>query len=181
MPLKPRVHLAYLTLLAALALTGCLLKKQPGKARFGQPRTVALQINVAANANDNSVVPFDAVVIRDKKLLQQISQMDAATWFSAKGRCNYRDGAKAKVEFHSWEFVPGQTFRIDVPAPGGVKGILGFADYAAPGDHRVELKSSGSQIVNMGQGGVQALPTAAFANSNEPPPAPEKQHVCPDD
>src|SRR5271156_3495695 len=133
MPLKPRVHLAYLTLLAALALTGCLLKKQPGKARFGQPRTVALQINVAANANDNSVVPFDAVVIRDKKLLQQISQMDAAAWFRAKGRCNYRDGAKAKVEFHSWEFVPGQTFRIDVPAPGSVKGILGFADYATPG------------------------------------------------
>jgi len=131
MPLKPRVHLACLTLLVALVLTGCLLKR-PG-ARFGQPRTVALQITVAANANDNSVVPFDAVVIRDKKLLQQISQMDAAAWFRAKGRCNYRDGAKAKVEFHSWEFVPGQTFRIDVPAPGSVKGILGFADYATPG------------------------------------------------
>ena len=125
--------------------------------------------------------PFDAVVIRDKKLLEQLSQMDAATWFGPKGRCNYRDGAKAKVEFHSWEFVPGQTFLIDVPAPGNVKGMLGFANYASPGDHRVELKSAGSQIVNLGQGGLQALPTAAFANSNEPPPAPEKQHVCPDD
>jgi len=65
---------------------------------------------------------------------------------------------------------PGQNFRIDVPGPGGTKGILGFADYATPGDHRVELKTSGSQIVNMGQDGIQALPTAAFANSNEPPP-----------
>lgn len=156
------------------------MHKRPGNVRIGQPRIVVMQVNVAANANDNSVVPFDAVVIRDKKLLQQISQMDAATWFSAKGRCNYRDGAKAKVEFHSWEFVPGQTFLIDVPAPGGVKGIVGFADYATPGDHRVTLKTSGSQIVNMRQDGIQALPTAAFANSKEPPPAPEKQGVCPD-
>jgi type VI secretion system protein len=179
MSLRPRVQLAFVSVLVVFGLTGCMMRR-PSKARVGQPRTVAFQINVDANANDNSVVPFDAVVIRDKKLLQQISQMDAAAWFSAKGRCNYRGGAKAKVEFHSWEFVPGQTFLIDVPSPGGVKGILGFANYATPGDHRVTLKSSGSQIVNLREDGIQGVTTAAFANSKAPPPAPEKQGVCPD-
>ena len=156
-----------------LALAGCMLP-HPGKARV-----VQLEVVVAPDANDNSVVPFDAVSIRDKKLLKQIAEMDAAAWFGDKGRCTFRGGPKAKVQFHSWEFVPGQIFHIEVPVPGGSKALLGFANYQTPGTHRVELKTSGSQTISLDEEGLKALPRP-MANATEPP-APEKQKVCPDD
>jgi len=141
---------------------------------------IAMQVNVASMANDDSVVPFDVVVVRDKNMLKQVSQMDAAAWFGPKGRCNYRGGPKAKVQFYSWEFVPGQAFRIDVPVEHGIKGVLGFADYATPGEHRITFATSGSQLVNMGADGASALTKVSLPNPTQPP-APVKQKVCPDD
>ncbi|MFT4113332.1 hypothetical protein [Silvibacterium sp.] len=171
--MKRYTHAAWL-FVPLLSLTGCMLPR-PGKARV-----VQLEVVVAPDANDTSVVPFDTVAVRDKKLLKQIAAMDASAWFGAKGRCTYRgSGKKADVQFHTWEFVPGQVFHIQVPIPGGTKGLLGFASYQTPGTHRVELKDSGSQTVNMGENGMQALPKA-LATSTEPP-APEKLKVCPDD
>jgi hypothetical protein len=144
------------------------------------PKELAFQVHVEPEANQDSVVPFDVVVIRDKDLLKQIGQMDAATWFGAKGRCKYRGGPKAKVQFYSWEFVPNQTFAIDVPEMSGAKAVLGFARYAAPGEHRVSFATKGGQAVEMGADGVHAL-TAAAVLPNKQPVALEMQKVCPDD
>jgi type VI secretion system protein len=150
------------------------------KQATGHPPTVVLQVSVAADANGDSVVPFDVVVVRNKALQKTISQMDAATWFGPKGRCNFRGGPKAKVEFHSWEFVPGQTFRIDIEAPADTRAVLGFADYSTPGDHRVSFVTAGSQFVDMGEDGVHVLKSVPVPDSRQPP-APERQKVCADD
>jgi type VI secretion system protein len=169
-------------LAAASVLSGCALK-HPAKSlkqAVGHPPSLALQVNVAADANVDSVVPFDVVVVRNKGLLKQISQLDAATWFGPKGRCNYRGGPKAKVQFYSWELVPGQTFQLVVPVTADTQAVYGFADYSTPGDHRIGLASAGSQLVNMGQDGVHALTTVPAPKTMEPP-APENQKVCPDD
>jgi len=141
---------------------------------------VALQVNVAPGANADSVVPFDVVVIRNKSSLKQISQMDASAWFSPKGRCNYRGDAKSKVQFHSWELVPGQTFRIDVTVTADTKAVFGFANYSDPGDHRVSLVTSGSEVVDMGLDGINARTTNSMPKAMQPL-APEMQKVCPDD
>lgn len=137
-------------------------------------------MNVAANANVDSVVPFDVVVINDKSLEKKIAPMDASTWFSARGRCNYRGGPKAKVQFHSWELVPGQSFRLDVPVSADTKAVFGFADYTTPGDHRVPLAVAGSQFVDMDANGVHVQSTVPVSSKGAPP-APEMQKVCPDD
>jgi hypothetical protein len=174
--------LACLTLAAASLLAGCALL-HPRKSfdqAIGHPPTLALQGSIAPGANADSVIPFDVVVVRDKAMLKQISQMDAATWFGAKGRCAYRGGAKAKVQFHSWEFVPGQSFALDVPLPADTRAVIGFADYDSAGEHRLLLPNSGSQFVEMGIDGIHA--SAGPSNSSPArPSAPEKQKVCPDD
>jgi hypothetical protein len=139
-----------------------------------------VQGTIAANANSDSVIAFDVVTIHDKTLLKQIAQMDAATWFGPKGRCTFRDGQKAKVEFHSWEFVPGQTFLIDVHVPRGTKAVFGFADYATAGEHRISMDTSGSQIVEMDKDGAHTV-TGQVARDTTLTLAPEKQKVCPDD
>lgn len=169
-------------MLAAGLIVGCALKHplKSIKQASGHPPTLVLQVSVAADANGNSVVPFDVVVVRDKALLKTISQMDAATWFGAKGRCNYRGGPKAKVEFHSWEFVPGQTFRADIVAPADTRAVLGFANYSSAGDHRINFVTSGSEFVAMGEDGVHVLKNVPVPDASQPP-APERQKVCPDD
>jgi type VI secretion system protein len=169
-------------LAAAFLLGGCALThpRTSLKQAIGYPPTLALQVNVSPDANIDSVVPFDVVVVRNKSLLKQISQLDAATWFSPKGRCNYRGGVKANVHFYSWELVPGQTFRLKVPVTADTKAVYGFADYSTPGNHRISLASTGNQFVDMGKDGVHALTTVPVAKATEPP-APEKQKVCSDD
>jgi hypothetical protein len=142
-------------------------------------KALVFQVDVEPDANQDSVVPFDVVVIRDKDLLKQIAQMDAATWFGAKGRCKYRGGPKANVQFYSWEFVPKQTFEIEVPAMDGAKAVLGFARYSLPGEHRVSFATKGGQSVEMGEDGVRALTTVTVPSTQ--PRATTRQKVCPDD
>jgi type VI secretion system protein len=180
--LRQRRHFGLGSLLAAGLIIGCALKHpvKSMKSATGHPPTVILQVSLTGDANADSVVPFDIVVVRDKKLLKSISPMDAATWFGPKGRCNYRGGPGAKVEFHSWEFVPGQTFRIDIPVTTDTRAVLGFANYASPGEHRVSFVTSGSEFVDMGEDGVHVLKTVPVPKSSQPP-AQEKQKVCPDD
>ena len=182
-----RSQFTFLKLLAtSLAVVpwviGCGLM-HPGKKIMqiaGHPPVLVLQGSIASNANANSPISLDIVILRDKDLNKEISKMDAATWFGAKGRCNYRGGPKAKVQFHSWEFVPGQMFRVDVPVSIDAKAVVGFANYTVPGEHRVFLATSGSQSLQMNEDGVHLLKNAPVANPDLSP-APEKLGVCPDD
>jgi type VI secretion system protein len=180
--LSRRRHLVVITFVAAALIVGCALKHpvKSLKQATGRPPTVVLQVRLSADANNDSVVPFDVVVVQNKTLLKTVSQMDAAAWFGQKGRCNYRGGPKAKIQFHSWEFVPGQTFRIDLPVTANSIAVLGFANYSTPGTHRVNFVTSGSQFVDMGEDGVHVLKTVPVPNSTQPS-APEMQKVCPDD
>jgi type VI secretion system protein len=181
-PLPPRRLRVLATLVAAALIVGCALKHpvKSLKQATGRPPTVVLQVILSADANADSVVPFDVVVVQNKTLLKTVSQMDAATWFGLKGRCNYRGGPKAKIQFYSWEFVPGQAFRIDLPVTADTIAVLGFANYSTPGAHRVDFVTSGSQFVDMGEDGVHVLKTVPVPNSTKPP-APEMQKVCPED
>jgi hypothetical protein len=184
--LSARLHPACFAVAAVLLSAGCHHAPKPPKppsppeSRIGGHSQLVVQGTIAANANSDSVIPFDVVTIHDKTLLKQISQMDAATWFGPKGRCTFRDGAKAKVEFHSWEFVPGQTFLIDVHVPRGTKAVFGFADYATAGEHRISMDTSGSQIVVMDNDGAHTV-AGHVARETTLTLAPEKQKVCPDD
>jgi len=185
LPLRPKLVILKLlatSLVVTPWMVGCGLT-HPGKKLMqvaGHPPVLVLQGNVASNANTNSPIPFDVVILRDKDLLKEISKMDAVAWFGAKGRCNYRGGPKAKVQFHSWEFVPGQTFRVDVLIPVDAKAVLGFADYTTSGDHRVSLATSGSHSLEMSEDGVHLLKNVTVTNPALPL-APEKLKVCPDD
>ena len=165
-------------------MTGCALR-HPAKSfdqALGHPASLSLQVNLAARANDDSVVRFDVVAVDDKSLEKTISKMDAASWFSAgdKGRCSYRGGPKARVQFYSWELVPGQTFHLDVPTGAKARAVFGFADYSTSGMHRIALLTSGYEAVEMSEQGVHALLKPPAMNPAVPV-AKEMTDVCPDD
>jgi hypothetical protein len=179
--MTPRAYLAVLLLSPAVLLTGCLLKQPvaPLKKAVGLAPYLDLQGHVAADANTDSVIPFDVVIVSDKKDAQKIGQMDAETWFGAKGRCNFSEGPKGKVQFHAWEFVPGQNFHIYLELKGDTAAIYSFAQYSSAGKHRVELTGK-SLIIDMGPEGI-LTPTPNPSPQKKAPSAPERLKVCPDD
>lgn len=176
-----RPYLGLFSLVPSLWLGGCALRHPVAsiKQAVGAQPAIELQGTVAQDANADSVVPFDIVVVQDKSAAKQIAKMDASDWFGKKGRCTFVGGKSPKVQFHSWEFVPNQSFQLRVPIPAGSRAVYGFAQYAASGPHRIELSTSGDQRFELAKDGVHRIdqkpnipPDATFAD--------EKQKVCPD-
>lgn len=149
------------------------------KQAVGSPPSLGLQGTVDAKANNDHVVDFDVVVIRDSSALKQIEKMDASTWFGPKGRCTFLGQKGAKVEFHSWEFAPGQTFYVRVVSGADAKAVLAFADYSTPGPHRLVLAKTGVQMVELGSAGLHTVDRKLSAQAENADP--EMQSVCNDD
>ena len=94
-----------------------------------------IEINVSQNANQNSPIPVDFVMVLDKKLTAEIAKLSAKDWFER--RVQIQRDVPNKVQVVSWEWVPGQhvgPISIDV-APKAKAGFL-FANYLNGGEHR---------------------------------------------
>lgn len=169
-------------LAVAVLLTGCALKHPVSalKQTLGKEPQLELQGTVVPGANSDSPIPLDVVIVRDKTAFKQIEKMDAAAWFGDKGRCTFRGGSKAKVEFHSWEFVPGQSFTLRVPVSADTHAVLAFADYSSAAPHRIALPNSGAEKIMLDRNGVTVVGRSANPSSDATL-APEVQKVCPDD
>jgi len=139
-------------LLLVMLLSGCgVVRKATHPAKtieqtLGHPPTLDLTVDVAADANNDSPVAFDLVLAKDKELVKQLSTMTAADWF--KKRVQIERDSQAKIQVHSWEWVPGQDVgKIPVPVTVEVLGAIGFANYSTPGDHRAVLSLNGSELM----------------------------------
>ena len=105
-------------------------------------RKIRLQVRVAPDANYQSPVALDLLVVYDKTLLQELSKITAGEWFEKRHqfRQDYPAG-KGGFESWHWEWVPGQhipmqRLRLKAKAKGG----LIFADYFSPGEHRARIR-----------------------------------------
>jgi type VI secretion system protein len=93
---------------------------------------------VAGDANQNSPLAVDLLVVSNEQALADALKLTAHDWFEKRAEFQ-RDHPKSYVSW-SWEWVPGQ----DVPPQklsfgvGARAGIL-FADYLSPGSHRVRF------------------------------------------
>ncbi len=172
-----RLEIAVLACL--FLLSGCSMM-HPLKRAVGIAPSLDLQVHITPDANADSVIPFDIVAVSDKKDVDKIDQMDAEAWFGAKGRCNFRGGPKANVQFHSWEFVPGQSSHIHLVLKKQPRVIYGFALYSSEGKHRVDLLGASVLSLDMGQEGI-LVHTENSSPQKHLASAPERTKVCPDD
>lgn len=102
---------------------------------FGGEITVDARID--ADANGDSPVKLDLLVVYDKALLDKLLGLSAGDWFKAREqfRRDYPDDEGYRS--WSWEWIPGQTVepqRIEF-GMGARAGLL-FVGYDAPGPHR---------------------------------------------
>lgn len=127
----------------ALCLGLCLTAATWAAAGCGsslQASTIRVEVRVEPQSNQNSPIPVTLVAVHDPKLHERFSQMSAKQWYEQRDQLR-RDfpGGDAFTEWE-WEFVPGFN-----PPPAVVEirrhavGAFVFANYRAPGQHRIRL------------------------------------------
>ena len=99
---------------------------------------IPIQVTVSPQANEESPVAVDLVVVYDEKLLGKLLEMPAATWFIQRPQI-LRDYADA-LTLEGREWVPGQEVSpLVIPYRAGARRVLVFADYGTEGDHRAAV------------------------------------------
>lgn len=106
-----------------------------------------LAIAVTSEANIDTPIAVDAVLIRSPQLLDALLALPSAKWFAQREQW-LRDHPK-DLSVISYEVVPGQQI---APAPfafGGKRaaGVVIFAGYQTPGAHRVRLDTGPSNAL----------------------------------
>jgi type VI secretion system protein len=127
-------------LFTMLFLAGC-------SASLPRVKIDTLAISVAAQANLDTPIAVDAVLVRNPQLFDILLGLPAAKWFAQRDQLR-RDYPK-DLNVLSYEVVPGQQivaapFQFDGQRAAGV---LVFADYQTPGAHRVRLDGGPSKAL----------------------------------
>lgn len=121
--------------LAALApaLAGCALWSGGPSVQIDR---VALTAEPAVN--NDSPVAVDLVILYDTALLPQVGTLPARDWFARREQ--FMRDFPLDLQVVSWEIVPGQSLPAQpVGRRGNARAGFIFADYFAPGDHRLRL------------------------------------------
>ncbi len=99
----------------------------------------AMTLVAAPDVNQNSPLALDLVFVRDQATLDKLLTLPAAKWFASKEELQKTYPNTMTVR--SWELVPQQVLQLSEEALGSprVVGMVIFADYLSPGDHRARL------------------------------------------
>jgi type VI secretion system protein len=103
------------------------------------PEWKTLLIAAAGNANANSAVAVDLVLVKDVAMLESLLAMSASKWFAT--RSDLQRTFPEALTVYPYELVPTQLIRMDEKpfARERVWAALVFAHYASPGEHRARL------------------------------------------
>lgn len=137
----------------------CGLALAAGAAGCRPVKTRAIAVYASPEANRESPVPVELVVAYDDETVKVLSGMTARDWF--RQRAQLRQDNPRGLRSVAWEFVPGQSVPL---RPLGVqrkkaKGAFVFADYYAPGDHRVRVDPFKRILITLREDGFSVDPT----------------------
>ena len=121
-----------LVLSLAVLTGGCgLLSRSPVRLR-------GYDLAAVAEANRDSPVRVDVVVVNDEALAKELGKLTAAAWFARKSQL-ILDNPRL-LEVTSLEPVPGQAVPWRrVRRRGKAQAAFVFADYPTEGEHRVRV------------------------------------------
>ncbi|HKS24477.1 MAG TPA: hypothetical protein VJZ76_16880 [Thermoanaerobaculia bacterium] len=98
------------------------------------------QVAIAPDANNNSAVAVDLVIVYDAKLADELLKVRAADWFDAKQKRQFLADHVGKVKVQGWEWVPDQRVEErSVSYEAGARKVIIFASYLSEGDHRAAV------------------------------------------
>lgn len=98
-----------------------------------------LVISATDNANADSAVAVDLVLVRDNAVIETLQNMPAAKWFAS--RTDIQRTFPEALTLYPYELVPAQSIRLtpkQITAERALA-VFVFANYATPGEHRARL------------------------------------------
>jgi len=101
---------------------------------------IDVRVEIDDNANQNSPIAVDLVVVYDEKLMDQLMGMTAGEWFEKRSqiRRDYLDGAG--FDSWGWEWIPGQKVPVQkLPLKAAAIGGVVFAKFIVEGAHRSRI------------------------------------------
>lgn len=123
--------------LLSIGLVSCTIEDMP------ELSMESVSIYAEPDANQNSAIAVDLVLVYNQELLKTIGKMSAAKYF-ASSRQLLLDNPSLLDIWH-WELIPGQIVDDFQPPQdkGDAYGAYVFANYLTPGDHRVKVAPNG--------------------------------------
>ena len=137
---KKKIYVSSIfTIFLSVCLTGCSLFKMP------EPPVKLNEVNFTLDqdANDNSAVPVDILMIYDADMLKVLLKLESKDYYSISQQLK-QDYPELADVLH-WELTPGQVVKkypIKRRSCKPVHGALIFADYYSPGPHRIRIGTS---------------------------------------
>lgn len=133
-----------------MAMLACSHAKKVVNIATLRPGPLNLNVAIDPAANGNSPVALDVALVKDKNLWKTAQAMAAKDWFAQRSDLERR--YRAKLEVHSWEWVPGQEVQpITINVPRRFSGAMVFADYPSPGTHSAPIPLGGSVTISLQQ------------------------------
>lgn len=100
--------------------------------------TRSFVIAASSDANDNAPTTVDAVMVYNSAVLPTVLKMTAKQWFDQRDQL--RNDFPGGFEMREWEVVPGAQVDVSkLPFKSGGVGLVLFANYPGPGDHRARI------------------------------------------
>ncbi|WP_313378568.1 hypothetical protein [Achromobacter insolitus] len=140
-----------------MALAGC---SALGLDYFKGEKAAWTQVVVSAadDANGDSPVAVDLVLVRDETLMARFTELTAARWFA--GKADLLNTYPQGLRYDGWEVVPGQHLTVPGEKFEGprVAGAFVFARYAVPGAHRARVDAfSGRLLIRLENKGFTVM------------------------
>lgn len=110
----------------------------PNRVRSMFGGQLPIQVSIAPDANENSPLAVELIVVYENKVGDKLMEKKARDWFA--GREQFLRDYADDVDSWKWEWIPGQEVRpIELTYGIGAKRVVLFADYLTPGEHRATI------------------------------------------
>jgi type VI secretion system protein len=121
----------------AIGLVSCTIEDLP------ELSIDTVSIYAAPDANHNSAIAVDLVLVYNQELLKTLGKMSAGKYFASSKQLLLDN--PSLLDIWHWELVPGQIVEGFKPPQdkGDAYGAYVFANYLTPGDHRVRVAPNG--------------------------------------
>jgi type VI secretion system protein len=132
---------SFITLFCVLLIVACA---KDDEARNPPLNLESVSISLDNDANLNSATAIELLIVYKMELLKALMKINAVDYFASADQIkrDYPD----MVEVYRWELTPGQAisdYKITVTGDDPL-GVVIFADYLTPGNHRERVGSTSS-------------------------------------
>lgn len=151
----------YFSVVASLWLVSCGSSKDRPQLKID-----TVSIYTALDANQDSATAVDLVIVHDQELLKTLGKLSAKAYFKASPQLRLDNPTLLNI-WH-WELVPGQSVVDFTPTQdkGRAFGAYVFANYLAPGAHRLKVAPDGVVAVMLGKNDLKDASTLSAKDMN---------------